>query len=122
MGACSVERMFDTEILSSDLDLLDPEHRSDDDWAAGGFGDDPPGSVVGGDLVPVDRNRLSGYDRVCLLKARARLSFLDRRRVVCRHRGSIGVGGRELDNLWEGDPDPQVVGEATASEIQAALH
>ncbi len=66
---------------------------------------------------------MSGFDRVCLLKARARLrSWIDAE-LYADIEAVSGSVAEELDDLWEGgSPDPQVVGEATASEIQAALH
>jgi hypothetical protein len=111
--------MFDTEILPSDLDRLDPDS---DDGLPADLESIPPGLLLAVILSSVDRGRLSGFDRVSLLKARARLrSWIDAELYADIEGVSVSVAD-ELDDLWEGaSPNPVIVGEATASEIQAAL-
>ena len=118
---CTVEHMFDTEILPSDLELLDPEFDADHGLPAD-LETIPPGLLLAIILSSIDRNRLTGYDRVSLLKARARLrSWIDAELYADIEGVSVSLS-EELDDLWEGgSPDPVVVGEATASETQAAL-
>jgi hypothetical protein len=113
--------MFDTEILPSDLDLLDAE-RVDDDGLPADLETIPPGLLLAVILSSVDRDRLSGFDRVSLLKARARLrSWIDAE-LYADIEAMSGSVAEELDDLWEGaSPDPEIVENATASEVQAAL-
>jgi Domain of unknown function (DUF222) len=114
--------MFDAEILPSDLDLLDPE--PDDDYGLpADLESIPPGLLLAIILSSIDRNRLTGYDRVRVLKARARLrSSIDAELYADIEGVSVSLA-ETLDDLWEGgSPDPVIVGDATASEIQAALH
>ena len=59
--------MFDTEIVDSDL-ALDPDHLDDDELPAD-LESIPPGLLLAVILSSVDRDRLSGYDRICLLQA-----------------------------------------------------
>jgi Domain of unknown function (DUF222) len=116
------EHMFDTEMLSSDLDLLDVEWV-DDEGLPADLESIPPGLLLAVILASVDRDRLSGFDRVSLLKARARLrSWIDAE--LCADIQAVSVSvAEELDDLWEGEtPDPEIVEDATAAEIQTALH
>lgn len=55
--------MFDTELLSSDLGLLDGEWV-DDEGRPADLEQIPPGLLLAVILSSVDRVRLSGYDRV----------------------------------------------------------
>jgi hypothetical protein len=113
--------MFDTEMLSSDLDLLDAE-RVDDDGLPADLESISPGLLLAVILSSVDRGRLSGYDRVSLVKARSRMiSHLQAELYADIQAVSMSVAD-ELDDSWEGaTPDPGMVEEATASEVQAAL-
>ena len=113
--------MFDTEILPSDLDLVGAD-SDDDHGLPADLETIPPGLLLAVILSSVDRDRLSGFDRVSLLKARARLrSWIDAELFADIEGVSVSLA-EELDDLWEGvSPDPVVVGDATASEIQAAL-
>jgi len=113
--------MFDTEMFGSDLGLLDSD-SADDHGLPADLESIPPGLLLAIILSSIDRNRLTGYDRVRLLKARARLrSSIDAELYADIEAVSVSVTDT-LDDVWEGAvPDPVVVGEATASEIQAAL-
>jgi Domain of unknown function (DUF222) len=119
---CSVEHMFDAEILPSDLDLLDAEWDENHELPVD-LETIPPGLLLAVILSSVDRDRLSGFDRVALLKARARLrSWIDAELFADIQAVSVSVT-EELDDLWEGEtPDPEIVEDATAAEIQTALH
>ncbi|MGH8947685.1 MAG: hypothetical protein ACRDXF_02410, partial [Acidimicrobiia bacterium] len=64
--------MFDTEMLPSDLDLLDPD-SDDDQGLPADLESIPPGLLLAVIVSSVDRDRLSGYDRVRLLQADARM-------------------------------------------------
>ena len=114
--------MFDTEMLPSELELLDPE-SDDDHGLPADLETIPPGLLLAVILSSVDRDRLSGYDRVRVLKADARMVAHFQARVYADIESvSLSVAG-ELDDLWEGESsDPEIVDDATASEIQAALH
>ena len=69
---CSVEHMFDTEILPAKTDLLGTD--SDNDHALpADLESIPPGLLLAVILSSVDGDRLSGFDRVRLLKADARM-------------------------------------------------
>ena len=110
--------MFDSEMLPSDLDLLDPDHVYDVELPAD-LESIPPGLLLAVVLSSVDREQLSGYDRVSLLKARSRLiSHLQAELYADIHAVSEAVG--ELVNL--DCPDVQDVFYTTASEVQAALN
>jgi Domain of unknown function (DUF222) len=113
--------MFDTEMLSSGLDLLDAEW-DDVHGLPADLETIPPGLLLAVILASVDRDRLSGFDRVSLLKARARLrSWIDAELYADIQAVSVSVT-EELDDLWEGEtPDPEIVEDATAAEIQTAL-
>jgi hypothetical protein len=109
--------MFDTEILPSDRDLLDPD-SDDDHGLPADLETIPPGLLLVVVLSSVDRDGLSGFDRVELLKARARLiSHLQAEMHADIH--SISEAVSELVNIP--DPDPEHVFETTSSEVQAAL-
>lgn len=110
--------MFDAEMLPPDLDLLDPDHVYDVELPAD-LESIPPGLLLEVVLSSVDRERLSGYDRVRVLKARSRLiSHLQAEWYADIHAISEAVG--ELVNL--DCPDVQDVFYTTASEVQAALN
>ena len=117
--------MFDAEILPSDLDLLDADllDSGDDDGLPADLESIPPGLMLHIILSSVDRDRLSGYDRVRVLKADQRMVGHFQARVYADVEAvsvSISV---VLDDLWEGaSPDPVMVDDATSSEIRAALH
>ena len=110
--------MFDTEMLPSDLDLFDPE-ADDDQGLPADLESIPPGLLLAVILSSVDRDRLSGYDRVRLLKADARLVAHFQARVYADIQ-SVSDSVSELDYL--DDSDPQVVFETASSEVQAALN
>ena len=114
--------MFDTEMLPSDLEVPDRE-RDDDQGLPADLETIPPGLLLAVILSSVDRDRLSGYDRVRVLKADHRMVAHFQARVFADIEAvSVSVAG-ELDDLWEGEsPDAEIVDDATASEIQAALH
>ncbi len=106
------------EMLASDLDLLDPE--SDDDQGLPADLDSiPPGLLLAVILSSVDRDRLSGFDRVELLKARAR-QIAHLQAEMYADIGAVSEAVGELANLE--CPDPQDVFYTTASEVQAALN
>jgi Domain of unknown function (DUF222) len=114
--------MFDTEILPCDFDLLDPdlaEPDSDEDRRLPADLDTiTPGLLLVVVLSSVDRDGLSGFDRVELLKARARLiAHLQAELYADIHAISETVG--ELINVDH--PDDQDLFYTTASEVQAAL-
>ena len=117
--------MFDTEMLPSDLDLLDADllDSGDDDGLPADLESIPPGLMLHIILSSVDRDRLSGYDRVRVLKADQRMVGHFQAR-VCADIEAVSVSvSVVLDDLWEGaSPDPVIVDDATSSEIQAALH
>lgn len=111
--------MFDTEILPSDLELLDAylsEPDCDDDHVLpADLETIQPGLLLAVVLSSVDRNRLSGFDRVELLKARSRLiSHLQAELYADIHSVSDTVS--DLDRLENRDGF-----YITASEVQAAL-
>ena len=111
--------MFDTEILPSDFDLLDPDLPEPDSDENRGRPTDletiPPGLLLAVVLSSVDRNRLSGFDRVELLKARSRLiSHLQAELYADIH--SVSEAVCDLDRFEHRDGF-----FITASEIQAAL-
>ena len=113
-AGCSVERMFATEILPSDLDLLDPE-QVDDHGLPADLETIPPGLLLAVVLSSVDRDRLSGFDRVELLKARSRLiSHLQAELYADIH--SVSEAVSDLDRFEHRDGF-----YITASEVQAAL-
>ena len=113
--------MFDTEKLPSDFDLLDLGSDEDDGLPAD-LETIPPGLMLHIILSSVDRDRLSGYDRVRVLKADQRMASHFQARMFADVQ-AVSVSVTEaLDDLWEGTiPDPVIVEDATASEIQAAL-
>ena len=114
--------MFDTEMLPSDLDLLDPGSDPDHGLPAD-LETIPPGLLLAVILSSVERDRLSGYDRVRVLKADQRMASHFQARIYADIEAVSVSVTEELDDLWEGTiPDPVIVEDATASEIQAALH
>lgn len=108
--------MFDTH--SSHLDLLDPV----EDATGHGLPTDlvtiPKGLLLAVILSSVDRARLSGHDRVELLKARGRLISHLRAELYADIR-AVSDAVSELANLDL--PDVQDVFLCTSSEVQAAL-
>jgi len=117
VGSCSVERMFDSELLPSNSDLLDPE-SADDQGLPADLESIPPGLLLAVILSSVDRDRLSGYDRVRVLKANARMVAHFQARLYADIQ-SVSDSVSELEYL--DDPDSQVVFETASSEVQAAL-
>jgi len=106
--------MFDTEIPPSDLDLLAPD-ADDDAGLPADLGSVAPGLLLAVILSSADRDRLSGYDRVELLKARSRLiSHLQAELYADIHAVSEAVS--ELDHFEHQDGF-----YTTASEVRAAL-
>jgi hypothetical protein len=107
--------MFDMQILPSDLETL-----ADDDF---GLPADletiPPGLMLAVILSSVDRDRLSGYDRVRLMKADSRMVAHFQARLYADIE-AVSDSVSELGNIP--DPDPQHVFETTSSEVQAALN
>jgi len=113
--------MFDMEMLSSGLEQLEPE-RVDDEGLPADLETVPPGLLLAVILSSVDRVRLSGYDRVRVLQADARMVAHFQARLYADIQAVSEAVSSELDDLWEGaTPDPGMVEEATASEVQAAL-
>jgi hypothetical protein len=110
--------MFDTEIA---FDLLQPAGSrpvpvvdpliADLDWL-------PTGIMLAAALDRVDRDRLSGHEKVSLLKARARQMAHDQAELLADIR-SVSESVSELAN--HPDPDTQDIFDATASEISTAL-
>jgi len=109
--------MFDTEILPSDLDLLDPE-SADEQGLPADLETIPPGLLLAVILSSVDRDRLSGFDRVRLLKADARMVAHFQARMYADIQ-SVSESVSEL--ALPEDPDPQHLFETASSEVQAAL-
>lgn len=106
--------MFDTDTMPSDLDLLDPE-QADDHGPPADLDTIPPGLLLAVVLSSLDRDRLSGFERVELLKARSRLiSHLQAELYADIHAVSQAVS--ELDRFEHRDGF-----YITASEVQAAL-
>ena len=118
--------MFDTDILTSDLHLLDPDlpdPHSDDHGLPADLESIPPGLMLHIILSSIDRERLSGYDRVRVLEADQRMASHFQARIYADIEAVSMSVTEELDDLWEGTiPDPVIVEDATASEVQAALH
>ncbi len=110
--------MFDTEILPSDLDLLDQEWAEDSDGLPADLESIPPGLLLGVILSSVDRDRLSGFDRVRLLKADARMVAHFQARVYADIH-SVSESVTELH--YPEAPNPQDIFETASSEVQAAL-
>jgi Domain of unknown function (DUF222) len=110
--------MFDTEILPAELDPFDPD-SDDDQGLPADLESIPPSLLLAVILSSVDRDRLSGFDRVRLLKADARMAAHFQARVYADIQ-SVSDAVSELDHL--DNPDPQVVFEAASSEVQAALN
>jgi hypothetical protein len=110
--------MFDTEIAfdllpaagSRSGPVVDPL-VADLDWL-------PTGILLAAALDRVDRDRLSGHERVSLLKARARQIAHDQAELLADIQ-SVSASVSELANLP--DPDDQDVFDTTASEISTAL-
>ena len=112
--SCSVERMFDRRIMPSDLDLFALE-QGDDHGLPADLETIPPGLLLAVVLSSVDRDRLSGFDRVELLKARSRLiSHLQAELYADIHAVSEAVS--DLDHFEHRDGF-----YITASQVQAAL-
>ena len=109
--------MFDTEIHPADLGLLDLDSAEDQGLPAD-LESIPPGLLLAVILSSVDRDRLSGYDRVRVLKADARMVAHFQARLYADIQ-SVSDSVSELDYL--DDPDSQVVFETASSEVQAAL-
>jgi hypothetical protein len=108
--------MFDTDTPSG-MDVLDAG-RVDDEGLPADLETVPPGFLLAVILSSVDRERLSGFDRVSLVKARSRMiSHLQAELYADIQAVSEAVS--ELSNRDE--PDPQDVFYTTASEVQAAL-
>jgi hypothetical protein len=110
--------MFDTD---TPFDLLPPAGArparvvdpliEDLDWL-------PTGIMLSAALSQVDRSRLSGHERVALLKARARLrAWIDAELLADIQ--SVSASVSELAN--HPDPDDQDVFDRTASEISTSL-
>jgi len=117
-SGCSVERMFDTELLASHLGLLDPV-SDDDHGLPADLESIPPGLLLAVILSSVDRDRLSGYDRVRVLKADARMVAHFQGRLYADIQ-SVSESVSALD--YPEDPDPQDIFETASSEVQAALN
>jgi hypothetical protein len=76
--------------------------------------------MLAGALYRIDRSRLSGFDRVSLLKARARQIAHDQAELLADIEAvSEAVG--ELSNTPEGELDVFSIFDTTASEISTAL-
>jgi Domain of unknown function (DUF222) len=110
--------MFDTEILPSDRDLLDPDSDPDHGLPAD-LETIPPGLLLAVILSSVDRERLSGFDRVRLLKADARM--------VCHFQARLyadiqSVSDSISELVYPEDPTPQDIFDTASSEVQAALN
>jgi hypothetical protein len=110
--------MFDTEVP---FDLL-PAGRSGPEPVVDPLVEDlgwlPTGIMLGAALNRLDRDQLSGFDRVSLLKARTRLiSHLQAEQLA--DITSIHVSVAELAN--HPDPDTDLIEETTVSEVSAAL-
>jgi hypothetical protein len=110
--------MFDTEVP---FDLLPPGQSPPDpvgellvadlDWL-------PTGIMLGAALNRIDRSSLSGFDRISLLQARARLiSHLQAEQLADIQ--SVSQAVSELAN--HSDPDTDLIEETTISEVSAAL-
>jgi hypothetical protein len=109
--------MFDAEMVPSDLDLLDTGSAEVHGLPAD-LETIPPGLLLAVILSSVDRDGLSGFDRVELLTARARLiAHLQAELYADIHAISETVG--ELINVDL--PDDQDSFYTTASEVQTAL-
>jgi hypothetical protein len=112
--------MFDSEIP---FDLLDPEAArpepvtdpvvADLDWL-------PPGIMLAGALSRIDRSQLSGFDRVSLLKARARQIAHDQAELLADIE-AVSEAVAELSNTPAGELDAFTIFDTTATEISAAL-
>jgi len=109
--------MFDTEMLPSDLDVLDAD-QLDDAGLPADLETLPPGLLLAVILSSVDRVRLSGYDRVSLLKARARQIAHDQAELLADIQ-AVSDAVSELVN--DPEPDQQVIFDTTATEVSAAL-
>jgi len=110
--------MFDTEMLPSNLGLLDPV-SDDDHGLPADLESIPPGLLLAVIVSSVERDGLSGCDRVRLLKADSRMVAHFQARLYADIE-SVSDSVSELDVL--DGPDPQVVFETASSEIQAALN
>jgi hypothetical protein len=109
--------MFDTGMLPSDLDVLDAD-QLDDAGLPLDLESIPPGLLLAVILSSVDRVRLSGYDRVSLLKARARQIAHDQAELLADIQ-AVSDAVSELVN--DPEPDHQVIFDTTATEVSAAL-
>jgi hypothetical protein len=109
--------MFDTEILPSDLDLFDPE-TDDVQGLPADFETIPPGLLLAVILSSVDREGLSAFDRVRMLKADARMVAHFQARMYADIQ-SVSESVSEL--TFPEDPDPKDLFETASSEVQAAL-
>ncbi len=112
---CSVEHMFATEILASDPELF---QSGESEGLPLDLGTIPPGLMLMLVLSGVDRDRLSGFDRVELVKARSRL-IAHLQAELLADVESVSEATGELGNLDQ--PDPDQIFETTVSELRAAL-
>jgi hypothetical protein len=110
--------MFDTEILPSDRDLADPE-SFDDQGLPADLETVPPGLLLAVILSTVNRDRLSGYDRVRLLKADARMVSHFQARLYADIQ-AVSESVTELE--YPDDLGPQELFDTTSSEVRAALN
>src|SRR5262245_48870501 len=79
-----------------------------------GLADIPPGPELGGILASIDRDSLSGRERVVLLRA-------ERRQAAHYQARSYATMSAVADSIAELDGDPERVTDEAASEIRAAL-
>jgi len=112
------EHMFDAETLLSETDLHG-EEWGDDGELPTDLETIPPGLLLAVILSSVDRDRLSGYDKVRLLKADARMVAHFQGRLYADIQ-SVSESVSRLD--FPEDPTLQDIFDTASSEVQAALH
>lgn len=94
----TIEHMFDNEVIPPQLDEMEP------------------GPFLAAILANTDVNRLSGHDRVVVLRARQRMAS----HYLAHVYADMAFVADAIECL-EGGEDPELVAEGAAAEIRAAL-
>jgi hypothetical protein len=92
------------------------EHMFESEGIPGGLAEMAPGPRLAAILASIDRDRISGYERVVLLRARARQIAHDQAEFYADIDSIHEAEGKVVPGEWTSD-----VTEMVASEIRAAL-
>lgn len=105
--------------LDHDLEAADrfatPDGEAPDGVVPQGLDTLEPGPLLAAMLSQIDPHRLSGHDRIVVLRARQRMASHYAARVM----DDMVAVSDAVDEGW--DHDPQVAADAASAEIQAAL-